>query len=57
MPEVTVKARISEDHLRAYKAEASRQGVPVSVLVQQTVNCLLEELEREQEQCQEIVTS
>lgn len=57
MPEVTVKARISEDHLRAYKAEARRQGVPVSMLVQQTVNCLLEELEREQEQCPEIVTS
>jgi hypothetical protein len=57
MPEVTVKARISEDHLRAYKAEARRQGVPVAMLVQQTVNCLIAELEREQEECQEIVTS
>jgi hypothetical protein len=57
MPEVTVKARISEEHLRAYQAEARRQGVPVTVLVQQTVNCLIEELEREQRECQEIVTS
>lgn len=57
MPEVTVKARISEEHLRAYTAEATRKGVPVAVLVQQTVNCLIEELEREQKQCQEIVTS
>jgi predicted DNA binding CopG/RHH family protein len=57
MPEVLVKARISEEHLRAYKAEARRQGVPVAMLVQQTVNCLLQELEREQKQCQEVVTS
>jgi hypothetical protein len=57
MPEVPVKARISEDHLRALQAEARRQGVPVETLVQHTVNCLLRELEREQEQCLETATS
>jgi hypothetical protein len=57
MPEVDVKATISEEHYRAYAAEAHRQGVPVEHLVQQTVNCLLRELERDQEQCLEIVTS
>lgn len=57
MPEVKVRATISEEHYRAYQAEARRQGVPVSQLVQQTVNCLLRELEREQDQCLEIVTS
>jgi hypothetical protein len=57
MPEVMVKARISEEHLRAYKAEARRQGVPVSELVQQTVNCLIAEMEREQGECPEIVPS
>lgn len=50
MPEVVVRARISERHLREYEAEARRQGVPVEQLVEQTVNCLLAELEREQEE-------
>lgn len=54
MPEIIVKATISETHLRAYQAEAERQGVPVEVLVQQTVNCLMEELEREEEECREV---
>jgi hypothetical protein len=57
MPEVVVKASISQEHLRAYEAEACRQGVSVETLVQHTVNCLLRELEREQEQCAEVVTS
>jgi len=50
MPEVTVHARISERHLRDYEAEARRQGVPVEKLVELTVNCLIAELEREQEE-------
>jgi hypothetical protein len=54
MPEVTVRARISEQHLRDYEAEARRQGVPVETLVEQTVNCLLAELEREQEECWDV---
>jgi hypothetical protein len=57
MPEVLVKATISEAHLRAYQAEARRRSVPVEELVRQTVNCLLRELEREQEECLEISTS
>jgi hypothetical protein len=32
----------------AYEGEARRQGVPVERLVQQTVNCLLRELEEEE---------
>lgn len=54
MPEITVRATISDEHLRAYQAEAERQGVAVEVLVQQTVNCLMSELEREEEECREV---
>ncbi len=53
MPEVKVQARISEEHLRAYEAEAIRRGVPVAKLVEQTVNVLLAELERAEEACRE----
>lgn len=53
MPEVKVAARISEDHLRAYEAEARRQGVPVAKLIEQTVNVLLAELERAEESCRD----
>ena len=56
MIEVRVKARISEEHFRAYQAEARRRGVPVEQLVQQTVNCLLEELEREEAECRDVIT-
>ena len=56
MPEVRVKARVSQEHFRAYQAEARRQGVPVEKLVEHTVNCLLEELERDEEECREATT-
>lgn len=56
MPEVRVKAKVSEEHFRAYQAEARRRGVPVEMLVQQTVNCLLEELEREEAGGPEVMT-
>ena len=56
MPEVRVKAKVSEEHFRAYQAEARRQGVPVERLVQQTVNCLLAELEQEEAECREAVS-
>jgi hypothetical protein len=39
---------------RQYQAEARRQGLPVEKLVEQTVNCLLAELEREQEECWDV---
>ena len=55
MPEVSVKARVGEEHFRAYQAEAHRRGVPVETLVEQTVNCLLEELEREENECREAI--
>lgn len=54
MPEILVRAEISDRHLRAYQAEAERRGVPLEELVQQTVNCLLRELEAEQEECREV---
>lgn len=50
MPEIMVHAHVSEQHLREYQAEARRQGVPVERLVEQTVNCLLAELEGEEEE-------
>ncbi len=57
MPEVVVKAKISEAHLLAYQSEAKRRGVPVEKLVQHTVNCLLREWERQQAECLETATS
>jgi len=53
--EVPVTARVREEHYRAYGLEAERRGVPVAVLIEQTVNCLLEELEREENECQEVL--
>ncbi|HEX9886347.1 MAG TPA: hypothetical protein VGA70_07650 [Longimicrobiales bacterium] len=55
MPEIDVRARISDEHYRAYEAEAKRRGVPVKTLIEQTVNCLLEELEQEEKDCREAV--
>lgn len=49
MQKVQVWAEISDKHFRAYEAEAERRGTTVAELVQQTVNCLLRELEREEE--------
>jgi hypothetical protein len=57
MPEVLVRARISDEHLREYEGEAQRRGVTVAELVQQTVNCLLAELELEERECREVSTS
>ncbi|UCD23923.1 MAG: hypothetical protein JSW51_12965 [Gemmatimonadota bacterium] len=49
MPKIKIEAELSNAFYRAYKAEARRQGVKMEVLVEQTVNCLLKELEREEE--------
>ncbi len=49
MPKVKVEAELSDEFYRAYENEARRQGVKVEQLVEQTVNCLLKELEREEE--------
>ena len=50
MHKVQVWAELSDMHYRAYEAEAKRRGVTVEELVQHTVNCLLRELEREEEE-------
>jgi len=59
MRKVRVWAEVSDDHFRAYECEAARQQVRVEDLVQQTVNCLLRELERDEEEdrCAELTTS
>lgn len=50
MQRIQVWAEITDEHYRAYEAEARRQGVKVERLVEQTVNCLLRELEREEQE-------
>jgi len=49
MPRVHITAELSDDFYRAYEGEAKRQGVKLEHLVEQTVNMLLRELEREEE--------
>lgn len=49
MRKVQVTAELSEDFYRAVEAEARRQGVAVERLVEQTVNTLLRDLQREEE--------
>lgn len=48
MPRIRIEADLSEEHLRAYQSEPHRQGAPVEMLVQETVNVLLRELEQEE---------
>ena len=48
MRKVQVWAELSDQAYHAYEGEARRQGVEVERLVEQTVNCLLRELEREE---------
>jgi len=59
MRKVCVWAEVSDHHFRAYEREAVRQGVPAEVLVQQTVNCLLRALERDEEEdrCADLTSS
>jgi hypothetical protein len=54
-----VWAEVSDSHFLAYECEAARQEVPVEDLIQQTVNCLLREFERDEEEdrCEELTTS
>ncbi len=49
MQKVQVWAELSDEHYHAYEAEAKRRGVSVEELVEQTVNCLLREMEEEEE--------
>ncbi len=48
MPRIRIEADLSEENLRAYAAEAARQGVKVECLVEQTVNALLRELDQDE---------
>jgi len=48
MPTVRICVDITEDHLRAYQGEAKRRGVSVEDLVQQMVQGLVEELDRDE---------
>ena len=50
MHKVQVWAELTDEHYEAYEGEARRQGVAVERLVQQTVNCLLKELEQQEEE-------
>ena len=50
MHKVKVLAELTDEHYRAYEEEAKRRSVTVEELVQQTVNCLLRELEQEEEE-------
>lgn len=48
MRKVQVWAELSDDTYHAYECEARRQGVALETLVEQTVNCLLKEMVREE---------
>ena len=48
MRKIRVWAELSDEAYHAYEGEARRRGVEVETLVEQTVNCLLQELEREE---------
>jgi hypothetical protein len=48
MRSIQVRADLSDEMYHAYEGEAARQGVSVESLIQQTVNCLLHELEQEE---------
>jgi len=48
MRKVRVWAELSDEAYHAYEGEARRRGVELETLVEQTVNCLLQELEREE---------
>jgi hypothetical protein len=48
MRRIQVWAELSDDMYHAYEGEATRRGVDVESLIQQTVNCLLHELEEEE---------
>ena len=50
MHKVRVWATLSDEIYHQYECEARRQGVELEILVEQTVNCLLKELEREEKE-------
>lgn len=48
MPKVTVCVELDPGRFRAFESEARRRGVSVESLLQQTVEGMLNELEREE---------
>jgi hypothetical protein len=50
MHRIRVWAELSDEKYHDFEGEAKRQGVQIEELVEQTVNCLLRELERDEEQ-------
>jgi hypothetical protein len=50
MTKVQIWVELSDDVFVAYEREAQRREVPVETLVEQTVNVLLEELERDEKE-------
>jgi hypothetical protein len=50
MHTVRVLAEVSDEMYAAYQSEAARRGVPLEALIQQTVNCLLHELDEEEKE-------
>jgi len=48
MRKVQIWAELSDEVYHAYEGEARRRGVEIEALVQHTVNCLLQELERDE---------
>ena len=50
MTKVQICVDVTEDHYRAYEDEAQRRGVTVESLVRHTLQCLLEDAEREAEE-------
>ncbi len=50
MTKVQICVDVPEDHYRAYADQAERQGVTVESLVRQTLQCLLEDAERADEE-------
>lgn len=50
MTKVQIWVELSDDVFTAYEREAQRREVPVETLVEQTVNVLLEELERDEKE-------
>ena len=50
MHKVRVWAELSDDMYESLQGEARRQGVALEDLVQQTINCLIKELDAEEHQ-------
>ncbi|MBI5709493.1 MAG: hypothetical protein HZC42_04200 [Candidatus Eisenbacteria bacterium] len=50
MSKVHICVDVTEEALRAFEAEARREGVTVQSLLEKTVNGLLRDMEREEEE-------